>query len=213
MKGVAFLGDKGGVGKTSLAHALALGAAWKGVPGYLMHTDNREPLKVNGRPYAYYDARDPKDLETLIKTALNNDGLFIVDGGGNRPEFDKWIAASMDLVLVPFIPDEEAINTNLAHMKRLERAGANVWAIVNAYPGSRFERQYVDRELLKDLPQDRILARVPEVKAVRTLRASDKPVFKTPPTRVNDLSRKLYLTVNQALLAIDRAAEPTRLSA
>ncbi|WP_221900511.1 hypothetical protein [Bathymodiolus platifrons methanotrophic gill symbiont] len=42
MKGIAIVGTKGGVGKTSIAHLLALGAAWKNTPAYLMHTDDRE---------------------------------------------------------------------------------------------------------------------------------------------------------------------------
>ena len=54
MKGVAITGIKGGTGKTTLSHALALGAAWHQVPAYFLHTDDREPIQVNGRPYAYY---------------------------------------------------------------------------------------------------------------------------------------------------------------
>ena len=50
MRGVALTQRKDGSGKTVLSHALALGASWHNVPAYLMHTDNREPLKVNGRP-------------------------------------------------------------------------------------------------------------------------------------------------------------------
>jgi Mrp family chromosome partitioning ATPase len=54
MKGVAITGTKGGTGKTALCHALALGAAWHHLPAYLLHTDNREPIQIKGRPYAYY---------------------------------------------------------------------------------------------------------------------------------------------------------------
>ena len=41
MKGVATIGKKGGNGKTTLAHLLALGACWKAVPAHFMHTDDR----------------------------------------------------------------------------------------------------------------------------------------------------------------------------
>ena len=91
MRGVALTQRKGGSGKTVLSHALALGASWHNIPAYLMHTDNREPLKVNGRPYMYYDAREPKTLQTLVDAAINADGLCIIDSAGNRPEFDEWI--------------------------------------------------------------------------------------------------------------------------
>ena len=66
-----------------------------------MHTDDLIPLTVQGRPYMYYDARKPEALQTLISAALNEDGLCVIDSGGNRPEFDTWIAESVDLVLVP----------------------------------------------------------------------------------------------------------------
>ena len=65
MRGVALTQRKGGSGKTALSHALALGASWDNVPAHLMHTDNREPLKVNGRPYMYYDARNRKPFRRL----------------------------------------------------------------------------------------------------------------------------------------------------
>ena len=206
MKGVAIVGHKGGTGKTSLAHALALGAAWKGIPAYLMHTDDKEPLRVNGRPYAYYDARAPETLRILINAALNNDGIFIIDSGGNRAEFDEWVAKSMDLVLVPFIPDPEAVETNLRHMERLERVGGgNVRAIVNAYPSNRFERQHV-AQFLRDIPQEKIMARIPEVKAIRTLRANDDPKFETPPARVNNLARSLYVDVMYTMKQLEKVA-------
>ncbi len=199
MKGVAFAGKKGGTGKTALSHALALGAAWQGAPAYFMHTDDREPLHVNGRPYAYYDARNPKTLETLSSTALNNDGLFIIDSGGNRPEFDRWITKAMDLVIIPFMPDPEVVKTNLDHMKRLEEEGAcNVRALINAYPSNRIEREYV-KQFLADIPEEKIIGYVAKTEAVRTLRMDDDPTFKTPVTRVNNLSRKLYFTVKDAV--------------
>ena len=116
MRGVALTQRKGGSGKTVLSHALALGAAWHNVPAYLMHTDNREPLKVNGRPYMYYDARDPKTLQTLVDEAINADGLCIIDSAGNRPEFDKWIAQYVDLVLIPVMPDPEDVKEALVQM-------------------------------------------------------------------------------------------------
>ncbi len=89
----------------------------------IMHTDNRPPIEVNGRPYAYYDARSPKTLTSLIEAAMNNDGLCIIDSGGNRPEFDQWIADSVDLVIIPVTPDPEAVSEGLEHMKRLEEVG------------------------------------------------------------------------------------------
>ena len=190
MKGVAISASKGGVGKTSLAHALALGAAWYQVPSYFMHTDNRPPIEVNGRPYAYYDARDPKILTTLIEAAMNNDGLCITDSGGNRPDFDQWIADSVDLVIIPVTPDPEAVSEGLEHMKRLEDAGANnIRFFINMYPSGRTEREYVSREFLSRIPLEKIMGKIGEVRAIRTLRMADNPKWQTPPSRLNNMTR------------------------
>ena len=200
MRGVAISATKGGVGKTSLAHALGLGAALMGKPAYFMHTDARKPIKVSGRPYGYYDARDPKTLVTLIEAMLNDDGLCIIDSGGNRPEFDQWIADSVDLVVIPVNPDPEAVTEGLEQMKRHEDAGAeNVRFFLNMYPSGKIERDYVNREFLYKLPVNKIMGRVGEVKAIRRLKMSDDPKWVTPPSRVNNLARSFYRQIDDAL--------------
>ena len=199
MRGVALTQRKGGSGKTVLSHALALGASWHNIPAYLMHTDNREPLKVNGRPYMYYDAREPKTLQTLIDSAINADGLCIIDSAGNRPEFDKWIAQYVDLVLIPVMPDPEDVKEALVQMDVLESQGAqNVRYLINNYPSGRVERRYVER-YLRQIPLEKAMGWIGSVKALRTLRENDDPTFQTPPTRVNNLSRSLYRQVRDAL--------------
>lgn len=203
MKGVAWVGEKGGCGKTVLAHALALGAAWHNVPAYLMHTDNRDPIAVSGRPYMYYDAREPETLQRLITAAINQDGFCIIDSGGNRPDFDQWIAQYMDLVLVPVGPDDEDVKLGLKTMDRLEHAGSNnVRFVVNKYPAGKNERLFVAKYLAK-LPQEKIMGGLSEVKAIRRLKEDDDPQFQTPPSKVNNLSRHLYRQVRDALESKD----------
>lgn len=199
MKGVAISGIKGGTGKTSIAHALALGAAWRGVPAYLCHTDNREPISVNGRPYAYYDARKPETLQTLASAALNSDGLFIIDGGGNRPAFDAWIAQAVDLVVIPVSPDPEDVHEALRHADAMRQAGAEqVGYLVNKYPSNHFERDFIFK-YLDQIPADQIIGKVGEVKAVRTLREPDEPEFQTPVSKVNNFSRTVYRLISSAM--------------
>ncbi len=199
MRGVALTQRKGGSGKTVLSHALALGASWHDVPAYLMHTDNREPLKVNGRPYMYYDAREPETLQTLVDAAISVDGLCIIDSAGNRPEFDGWIAQYVDLVLIPVMPDPEDVKEALVQMDVLESQGAqNVRYLINNYPTSKVERKYVER-YLRQIPLEKAMGWVGSVKAIRILRENDDPVFRTPPSRVNNLSRSLYRQVRDAL--------------
>ena len=208
MKGIAIVGKKGGVGKTSIAHLLALGAAWKNTPAYLMHTDDREPIAVNGRPYMYYDARKPETLTTLIGSAINNDGFCIIDSGGNRPDFDKWISESVDLVLMPVIPDPEAVDMAIKHMEELEQYGAkNIRFILNTVSGNKNERLRDFREYFSKLPEDKIIGQINRVAAVKRLRESDIEPFETPPSNVNNLSRTLYFTVKAALESIDKKEE------
>jgi cellulose biosynthesis protein BcsQ len=208
VRGIAVVSPKGGVGKTSLSHLLALGAAWKNVPSYLMHTDDREPIAVQGRPYMYYDARDPETLSCLISAAINQDGFCILDSGGNRPEFDKWVASSVDLVLIPVTPDPEAVDMALEHMRRLESSGSeNVRFIFNAVSNNKNERLRDYKEYFSRLPDSKVIGQVARVAAVKRLREADKEPFHTPPTNVNNLSRNLFLTVKQALNDLDKGGK------
>lgn len=192
MKSIAITGKKGGTGKTSLCHALALGAAWSGKHAHLCHTDDREPIKVMDRPYMYYDTRAPEKLETIAQAAAQQDGLFIIDSGGNRAEFDLWIANAVDLLLIPTSPDPEDVRESLEHAERLKKGGAEqVRFVVNKYPASAMERKFVER-YLQDLPADDILCYVPEIKMIRTLRENDTEAFKTPTTRLNNVARGFY---------------------
>jgi cellulose biosynthesis protein BcsQ len=203
MKGVAIVSTKGGVGKTTLSHLLALGGAWKNVPSYLMHTDDRAPIAVNGRPYAYYDARDPQTLSTLMSAIVNDDGLCIIDSGGNRPDFDRWIADSADLVLIPVTPDPEAVDLALEHMTRLSNYRShNIRFVLNTVSSNKHEKLRDSAEYFNLLPSELIIGEIGRVAAVKRLRETDKTPFVTPPTNVNNLSRKFYNIVSDALQSI-----------
>ena len=130
---------------------------------------------------------------------INTDGLCIIDSAGNRPEFDKWIAQYVDLVLIPVMPDPEDVKEALVQMDVLESQGAqNVRYLINNYPSGRVERRYVER-YLRQIPLEKAMGWIGSVKALRTLRENDDPTFQTPPTRVNNLSRSLYRQVRDAL--------------
>ncbi len=200
MKGIAIVSTKGGTGKTTLSHLLALGAAWSDTPAYLMHTDDREPIRIEGRPYMYYDARNPETLSTLIGAAINQDGLCIIDSGGNRAEFDKWIAGSVDLVVIPVTPDPEAVQLAIEHMERLESYGAqNVRFLLNMVSSNQPERLRDFKEYFMQLDKEKIIGQLGKVSAVKRLRESDKSMWETTPTKVNNLSRSLYKTIIKTL--------------
>lgn len=202
MKGIAVLSDKGGVGKSTLCHLLALGAAgWRGVPAYFCHTDNREPMKVEGRPYAYIDARDHQTLATIMESLINSDGFTIIDGGGNRPEFDQWIAEAVDLVLIPVTADQEAVELAKATMQRLEKLGVtHARYILNMVSPNEKQRNFDFSHFFNGLEKEKIIGQVKTVAAVKRLRMSDEnEAFPTPPANVNNLSRHLHRVVSDAL--------------
>ena len=200
MKGVAIVQEKGGVGKTTLCHLLALGATHYKQQTFLMHTDNRQPIKVIDRPYRYFDGRQPRELASIIKGLIQTDGLCVIDSGGNRPEFDQWIANSVDLVIIPIVPDEEAVFLGLAYMKRLQANGHNnIRFLLNNVSSNRHEKTRDQKQYFDLIPIDLIMGKVGKVAAVKQLRDSDKQPFKLPPSKVNSLSRKLYKLVRSEL--------------
>ena len=202
MKGVAIITNKGGVGKTTLCHLLAVGAAgWRGVPTYFMHTDDRQPMAINGRPYAYLDARDPQKLSTLMESLMNDDGLCIIDGGGNREGFDKWIAEAVDLVLIPAMADTESIDLALETMKKLESDGVtHARYLLNMVSPNKNSRQFDFNHFYSKLEQDKIAGQIKRMEAVKRLGLpDDTEKFSTPPSNVNNLSRTMYDIVKKTL--------------
>lgn len=208
MEGVAVVQKRGGAGKTTLCHLLAHGAALYKKQAHLMHTDDRAPISVNGRRYSYYDARQPDDLSSLVKSIINSDGLCIIDSGGNRPEFDKWVSTYVDLVLIPVTPDSEAVNLALEKMDILKAHGAtHVKYILNQVSSYKNEMARDQREYFDKIPSDLVLGKLGKVSASKILRDSDRDRFITPPTNVNNLSRKLYRLVRNELSQIKDGME------
>ena len=213
MKGVAIISPKGGVGKTCLCHATALGAVLRQTPAHMMHTDNRPPIRVSGRPYMYYDAREPEKLEMLVNSALNQDGLCVIDSGGNRPEIDQWVAPSVDLVVMPVTPDEEAVDETLRYIEVLKSYGAeHIGILLNMVSSNRNERQYDFEQFFNRLPAEQIIGSVGRVGAIKRLKLNDHEPFKTPPTNVNNLARHLFYTVIDAIDQ-NRSEEPEHTAA
>ena len=144
--------------------------------------DTAERWQRQDSAFPRSSSREPKTLQTLIDSAINTDGLCIIDSAGNRPEFDKWIAQYVDLVLIPVMPDPEDVKEALVQMDVLESQGAqNVRYLINNYPSGRVERRYVER-YLRQIPLEKAMGWIGSVKALRTLRENDDPTFQTPPT-------------------------------
>lgn len=193
MNSVAFVGIKGGNGATTSSHLLCLGAAWNGRPAYLLHTDIREPAEVSPeRPYRYIDARNSDVLTQTYNKLVeaSGDHLAVIDSGGNRENFDKFIAPAVDLVVIPTDLDNEAVKLAIKQAKVLSEI-AKVRILVRCpLKLGRDDQKEFDR-----IPKELLLGRVDVVKGSKRLKADDEDGWKTPPSNVNNLARKVHSLV------------------
>ena len=203
MKSVAILGSKGGTGKSSLSHCLAYGAHLFGLDVAMVHTDQRPPIKGE-RPYQYLDASaNYSQVVTLIRQSENDEGLLVVDGAGNRPHVDLWVARSVDLVLVPVTNSAEDVRCAMNDLSRFANPNAHI--VVNRWPANRLVRMVMQR-YVDQLPASRVIGKLPEVGAMRHF--LDDGEWHTPPTKVNNAARRLYRMVNTMLEGFED--EPAR---
>ena len=133
MKIVSFIGEKGGVGKTTNAHATAHGLCMLGIPAAYVMTDKRELLSDENRIYAIIDGRTVPQLEAAVATARQqggNNGVFVIDGGGNRGAVDTLIASVSDVVILPFTADDDSNYVVTREMAEF----AEAWALPSNWP-------------------------------------------------------------------------------
>jgi len=111
MKIVSFIGKKGGVGKTTNAHAAAHGLSMRGIPAAYVMTDKRELLSDDNRVYSIIDGRTVPQLETAIATTRKGSGagMLVLDGGGNRGPVDNLLASVSQLIILPFTADDDSV--------------------------------------------------------------------------------------------------------
>jgi chromosome partitioning protein len=116
-------GQKGGTTKTCTAHLLCLGAILARQPADYVLTDPNRQLKEAGRPYGVIDGKNPAELARIIAASHSTkNGWLVIDGGGNRPAFDKEMATEAQLVLLPFRDSEEDLDAVSLDMKAIPHA-------------------------------------------------------------------------------------------
>jgi len=131
-------GKKGGTTKTTSSHLLCLGAILRGQPAAYVLTDPTRQIKAEGRPYGVLDGRDPRKLAQIIEASRSTqNGWLIIDGGGNRPEFDSELNDAADLCLLPFRASEEDLDTVSQDLQLLPESIA--WP--SAWPTNRHAEQ------------------------------------------------------------------------
>jgi len=157
----------------------------------MVHTDQRAPIRAR-RPYEYVDASaNYSHVSSLLRANEERDGLMVIDGAGNRPHLDIWLARTVDLVLIPVTNSPEDVRCALADLTRI--ADPRVYVIINRWPANALVRAVMQR-YIDHIPVSRVAGRLPEVGAVRTLQEDN--VWQTPSTKVNNLARRFYRLVH-----------------
>ena len=192
MKTVAILGSKGGTTKTASSHLLCLGAYLHGIPAAYVLTDPTRKVRGEGRPYAVLDGRMPEQLALIFNSSQNNlNGWLVIDGGGNRPEFDIEVAKHADLTIIPFRASEEDIDTVAQSLTAIPNALA--WP--SAWPTNAFAinaAQYLVDALGQTFPQRIINPAIPFVNSISDLLST---ALATPSTSVRTAARKSFATM------------------
>jgi chromosome partitioning protein len=127
---VSFVGQKGGVGKSSLARLLSVGAARKGQKVLLADFDleqltclewNALRLRHNLEPEI--DVRSFKSLKKLRKTEADYD-LIVADTRGLADELTKEVAEESSVVFLPTGTSGDDLRPTLALARKLAKHGA-----------------------------------------------------------------------------------------
>jgi hypothetical protein len=140
-----FIGLKGGCGKTTLAHLFTLGAVLSGNRAIMVHTDDRTPPGDQGRPYKILDGRQQCN-RTMIKDRADDpaysEAIVVLDGGGNRKEFNLWLSEHADYLYIPVGPSAEDARVAVDTSQALDR---HTDYVLMRWPSNPFSRAYVKK--------------------------------------------------------------------
>lgn len=182
-------GRKGGTTKSSTAHLLCLGAVLAGQPAAYVLTDPHRQLKGKGRPYGVLDGRDPGQLAAIIQASQSTlNGWLVIDGGGNRPEFDKAMSNAVPLCLLPFRDSEEDLESVSLDLQAMPDAIA--WP--SAWPTNKHAAESSQR-LIDALAQAFPLRVIPSpVHFVNSAKELLDAELGSPSTQVRSAARRAF---------------------
>jgi NAD(P)-dependent dehydrogenase (short-subunit alcohol dehydrogenase family) len=194
---ICVIGNKGGTGKTTLSHMLAHGLGLFGMRAVAVLTDElRDKLSKVNRTYLPFDARSADQLATAAARLRATEGwIGVIDGGGNRPDIDRKLAAMADLVLLPFRDSHEDMRTVSRDLERFPQA----WALPSQWPTNLWAAACATRSIDSQLAihKDRILAPVFALSASKQLLMAEAPA--NLPRNLNNASREIALQALELL--------------
>jgi chromosome partitioning protein len=161
------LGEKGGSGKSSLAHLAAhgFGSLPRSIDAVVVVTDPLDEVYQHPRRYYVADARDHSKLPALLKKLNERDDLVvIVDGAAGRVAIDEALNKVADLIIVPFTAAYHDAVRAVRHLERLPGGLAvpNRWP---THPGSKAHAN----KLLDLFPRDRTMDPIPQIGKITDL--------------------------------------------
>jgi chromosome partitioning protein len=204
MRIASFLGRKGGVGKTTNAHATAHGLSMVGIPAAYVMTDERELLSDAKRVYSIIDGRSVAQLEKAIATARQHTGagVMVMDGGGNRAVVDDLLASISDVIILPFTADDDSVYVGATDLVRFPKA----FALPSNWPtnskAASIDAGYVEK--LEARFPGRVLPPVPATHSIRDFLLNEFNGALLPPAQ-----RYCRTIARQIAELLDAAAEQT----
>jgi chromosome partitioning protein len=208
MSNLLFVGGrKGGATKTTTSHLFCLGAILKKQPAVYVLTDPEKNLKETGRPYGVMDGRVASELKIILaRAACMKNGWVVVDGGGNRPDFDLAVASEADLTIIPFRPSSEDIEMVAKDLGALPRAIALPSAWSKNEKAQKSSRWLIDG-LEKAFPGRVIHDPIWFVNAAADLLGTS---LESPSTPVRNAARRTFDVV-QAAFEVHNLARVTKI--
>lgn len=152
---IAIAGNKGGTGKSTLAHLIGHGAGSLPHPidTVVITTDDEDEPVSGQRRYLPVDGRDLTALVPMLRKLDEQDRLLIVlDGAAARPELDKLVQSVADLVVLPYGASYQEAQRVMKDLERLPEAVA----LPNRWPSHPDVRTRASR-FLEMVPTERRL--------------------------------------------------------
>lgn len=189
---IATAGNKGGTGKSTLAHLIGHGCGSLPHPidAVVITTDDEDEPITGQRRYLPLDGRDLSALVPMLQKLDEQDRLLIIlDGAAARPELDKLVQSVADLVVLPYGASIQEAQRVLKDLERLPGAVA----LPNRWP-THPDVQKRAKRFLDMVPGDR---RLPPISALSRV---DELLDATAYSRVaTPLSRRAQQLVIEVL--------------
>jgi len=168
---IVVAGEKGGTGKSTIAHLIGhgCGSLPRPIDCAVVTTDPGDMPISGSRRYLPVDGRDPAKLAGILSALDQQERLLIVlDGAAAREQVDKLASGMADLILLPFGPSIQDATRAWRDMERMP----NAVALPNRWPTHRDvaarAQQWMDM-----IPADRRLPPVPALPRTDELLGAD----------------------------------------